>query len=110
VIYAVDAADALAVTREMEMFRDARGAAFDFLKEIGRPMDDCGRETPLSLFLRTRIIDQRWIVAHLNELDAGLKNLTVPSRALAAAAQHRALIRKPNGRSCLRQARRNHAR
>jgi cytosine/adenosine deaminase-related metal-dependent hydrolase len=56
---------------EMEMFRDARGAAFDFLKEIGRPMDDCGRETPLSLFLRTRTIDQRWIVAHLNELDAG---------------------------------------
>jgi cytosine/adenosine deaminase-related metal-dependent hydrolase len=56
---------------EMEMFRDASGAAFDFLKEIGRPMDDCGRETPLSLFLRTRTIDQRWIVAHLNELDAG---------------------------------------
>jgi len=56
---------------EMQMFRDARGAAFDFLKEIGRPMEDCGRETPLSLFLRTRTIDQRWIVAHLNELDAG---------------------------------------
>jgi cytosine/adenosine deaminase-related metal-dependent hydrolase len=56
---------------EMEMFRDASGAAFDFLKEIGRPMNDCGRETPLSLFLRTRTIDQRWIVAHLNELDAG---------------------------------------
>ena len=56
---------------EMEMFRDAKGAAFDFLKEIGRPMEDCGRETPLSLFLRTRTIDQRWIVAHLNELDAG---------------------------------------
>jgi cytosine/adenosine deaminase-related metal-dependent hydrolase len=56
---------------EMEMFRDASGAAFDFLKEIGRPTNDCGRETPLSLFLRTRTIDQRWIVAHLNELDAG---------------------------------------
>jgi cytosine/adenosine deaminase-related metal-dependent hydrolase len=56
---------------EMEMFRDARGAAFDFLTGIGRPMDDCGRETPLSLFLRTRTIDQRWIIAHLNEIDAG---------------------------------------
>lgn len=56
---------------EMEMFRDARGAAFDFLTEIGRPMEDCGRETPLSLFLRTRTIDQRWIIAHLNEIDAG---------------------------------------
>jgi cytosine/adenosine deaminase-related metal-dependent hydrolase len=56
---------------EMEMFRDAKGAAFDFLKEIGRPMEDCDRETPLSLFLRTRTIGQHWIVAHLNELDAG---------------------------------------
>ena len=34
-------------------------------------MDDCGRETPLSRFLRTRTIGDRWIVAHLNELDAG---------------------------------------
>ena len=56
---------------EMEMFRHARGAAFDFFKGIGRGMDDCGRETPLSLFLRTRTIDQRWIIAHLNEIDAG---------------------------------------
>jgi cytosine/adenosine deaminase-related metal-dependent hydrolase len=56
---------------EMEMFRDAKGAAFDFLKSIRRPMEDCGRETPLSLFIRTRTIDQHWIVAHLNELDAG---------------------------------------
>ncbi|HEX4639973.1 MAG TPA: amidohydrolase family protein, partial [Chthoniobacterales bacterium] len=54
---------------EMEMFRDARGTAFDFLKNIGRPMDDCGHETPVSRFLRTRTIDHRWIIAHLNELD-----------------------------------------
>ncbi len=56
---------------EMEMFRGAGGAAFDFLQDLGRPMEDCGRETPLSLFLRTQTIGQRWIVAHLNELDAG---------------------------------------
>jgi cytosine/adenosine deaminase-related metal-dependent hydrolase len=56
---------------EMEMFRDAKGAAFDFLKSMGRPMEDCGRETPLSLFIRTRTLDERWIVAHLNELEAG---------------------------------------
>jgi len=56
---------------EMEMFRDASGAAFEFLESIGRPMEDCGRETPLSLFVRTRAIDERWIIAHLNELDAG---------------------------------------
>jgi cytosine/adenosine deaminase-related metal-dependent hydrolase len=56
---------------EMEMFRDATGAAFEFLESIGRPMDDCGGATPLSLFLRTRAIDPRWIIAHLNELAAG---------------------------------------
>lgn len=56
---------------EMEMFREATGAAFEFLASIGRPMEDCGRETPLSLFIRTRTIDGRWIIAHLNELDAG---------------------------------------
>ena len=56
---------------EMEMFCDAKGAAFDFLRNIGRPMEDCGGETPLALFLRTRNLDCRWIVAHLNELDPG---------------------------------------
>lgn len=55
---------------EIQMFRDGTGPAFDFLKSLGRPMDDCGTETPLSLFLRTRSANQRWIVAHLNELDA----------------------------------------
>jgi cytosine/adenosine deaminase-related metal-dependent hydrolase len=56
---------------EMLMFRDETGPTFDFLKSIGRPMDDCGRETPVSRFLRMRTIDDRWIIAHLNELDAG---------------------------------------
>jgi cytosine/adenosine deaminase-related metal-dependent hydrolase len=56
---------------EMEMFRDGNGPAFDFLESIGRPMEDCGHETPVSLFTRTRTNDPRWIVAHLNELEAG---------------------------------------
>jgi aminodeoxyfutalosine deaminase len=55
---------------EMQMFRDATGPAYDFLKGIGRPMEDCGRETPFSLFRRTRSLDERWIIAHVNELDA----------------------------------------
>jgi cytosine/adenosine deaminase-related metal-dependent hydrolase len=63
---------------EMEMFRDASGLLYEFIKSIGRPMNDCGNETPLELFLsapsstslRTssgRPLPQ-WIVAHLNEL------------------------------------------
>jgi len=56
---------------EMEMFRDGAGAAFDFLKSIGRSMKDCGGEIPVSHFLRTRTIDHRWLIAHLNEIEAG---------------------------------------
>jgi len=68
---------------EMEMFHDASGPLYEFLKSIGRPMNDCGSKTPLGLFLdligrggspnRPRAIEVNrpylpWIVAHLNEL------------------------------------------
>ena len=55
---------------EMEMFRDASGPLYEFLKSIGRPMNDCGSKTPLELFvgaLGERALPQ-WIVAHLNEV------------------------------------------
>jgi aminodeoxyfutalosine deaminase len=63
---------------EMEMFHDASGPLYEFMKNIGRPMGDCGHETPLGLFvgaptsasLRTgsaRALSH-WIIAHLNEL------------------------------------------
>ena len=55
---------------EMEMFHDASGPLYEFLNGIGRPMDDCGNETPLELFVgapRGRALPQ-WIIAHLNEL------------------------------------------
>ena len=71
---------------EMEMFRDASGRLYEFIKSIGRPMDDCGNKTPLEDFLnligsggspnRPRAIEVNlpylsWIVAHLNELSDG---------------------------------------
>jgi len=34
------------------MFRDASGPLYEFLKEIGRDMSDCGQETPLAHFMR----------------------------------------------------------
>jgi cytosine/adenosine deaminase-related metal-dependent hydrolase len=55
---------------EMEMFRDASGPLYEFIKSIGRPMNDCGNETPLGLFigaLGDRALPE-WIVVHLNEL------------------------------------------
>jgi cytosine/adenosine deaminase-related metal-dependent hydrolase len=51
------------------MFRDASGATFDFLKTIGRSMEDCDGETPVARFLRRRNVNDRWIIAHLNELE-----------------------------------------
>lgn len=56
---------------EMEMFRDASGPLYDFLGSIGRPMDDCGAHTPLSSLLQSQVLDERWILAHLNELTEG---------------------------------------
>jgi cytosine/adenosine deaminase-related metal-dependent hydrolase len=65
---------------EMEMFRDACGPLYEFLKSIERPMDDCGNETALKVFVgatgharsATALQPGRralpWIVAHLNEL------------------------------------------
>jgi cytosine/adenosine deaminase-related metal-dependent hydrolase len=67
---------------EMSMFCDASGPLYEFMKEIGRPMEDCGHETPLARFLETvrdsstvarndkkgARNDKEWIVAHLNEL------------------------------------------
>ena len=55
---------------EMEMFRDASGPLYEFMKSIGRSMDDCGDKTPLGLFVGApdgRALSH-WIVAHLNEL------------------------------------------
>ena len=62
---------------EMEMFRDASGSLYEFMKSIGRPMDDRGNETPLGLFVgapgprtagKLGRAEPHWIVVHLNEL------------------------------------------
>ncbi len=53
---------------ETEMFRDAAGSLFDFMKEFGRPIDDCGHKTPLEFLSEQVELDERWIVAHANEL------------------------------------------
>jgi cytosine/adenosine deaminase-related metal-dependent hydrolase len=68
---------------EMEMFRHGSGPLYEFMKSIGRPMDDCGQETPLEKFvglLGDASLPAQWIVAHLNELTESdfelLKELT----------------------------------
>jgi aminodeoxyfutalosine deaminase len=63
---------------EMEMFRDASGPLYEFMKSIGRDMGDCGHQTALERFLKVRDSttakdfgtrnDNDWLIAHLNEL------------------------------------------
>ena len=69
---------------EMSMFGGASGPLYEFMKEIGRDMDDCGSTTPLSVFLKllgalsARALpnnDRTWIVAHLNGLTEADLNL-----------------------------------
>jgi cytosine/adenosine deaminase-related metal-dependent hydrolase len=56
---------------EMAMFHDGLGPLYEFLKEIGRDMSDCGRQTPLARFLSFTDPAQPWLIAHLNELTEG---------------------------------------
>ncbi|MEO8352477.1 MAG: amidohydrolase family protein [Chthoniobacteraceae bacterium] len=53
---------------EFEMFRYARGALFDFMTGIGRPMTDCGRLTPFQTLWEEGLINHRWLLVHMNEL------------------------------------------
>ena len=56
------------------MFHDASGPLYEFLKNIGRDMSDCGHETPFAWFAKIAgvragcMLPTEWIVAHLNEL------------------------------------------
>lgn len=89
---------------EMLMFRDAQGQLYQFLKEIGRDMSDCGGTTPLEQFLnvtgrggspdrqksessaqttpsRSRIVNCLYLLTHLNELAETDRDLLARSNA-----------------------------
>jgi aminodeoxyfutalosine deaminase len=60
---------------EMLMFHDKIGPLYEFLKEIGRDMSDCGGHTPVETFCQ-RISDvstsldmtENWMLVHVNEV------------------------------------------
>jgi cytosine/adenosine deaminase-related metal-dependent hydrolase len=54
---------------EMSMFQNAAGPLYEFLKDLGRDMSDCGGNTPLRQFVGS-LGDAflPWILVHLNEL------------------------------------------
>ncbi len=53
---------------ESKMFEEADGPLYTFLKALGRPMDDCGHDTPFGWLWRNGAIRNGWILAHLNDL------------------------------------------
>jgi cytosine/adenosine deaminase-related metal-dependent hydrolase len=56
---------------EFTMFREAQGPLYEFLDRLQRPMTDCGHGlTPFATLWNSGCIDQRWILAHMNELTA----------------------------------------
>jgi aminodeoxyfutalosine deaminase len=54
---------------EFEMFATAKGSLFEFLKKMGRPMEDCGGKSPLRHLITNGLLHSGCIVVHLNELD-----------------------------------------
>ena len=62
---------------ETSMFRDASGPLYEFLKEIGGDMADCGNATPVECFfdrttsLRAIEGNRRYLLVHLNEISSG---------------------------------------
>jgi cytosine/adenosine deaminase-related metal-dependent hydrolase len=57
-------------SEEMSMFGNGFGPLYEFLKEIGRDMSDCGRNTPVEQFVgrRGEASLPDWLLVHLNEV------------------------------------------
>lgn len=53
---------------ENDMFTHARGPLYEFLAGLGRPMHDCGHDTPFGWLWRNGAIRAPWLLAHLNTL------------------------------------------
>jgi cytosine/adenosine deaminase-related metal-dependent hydrolase len=54
---------------ELLMFREADGPLYEFMRDIGRPMGDCGCETPLEKFVGCLgEVSLPWVIVHFNEL------------------------------------------
>jgi cytosine/adenosine deaminase-related metal-dependent hydrolase len=102
---------------EMSMFREASGPLYEFLKEVGRDMGDCGNETPLQRFVdvigrggspnrsgpdwHSRAIEgnRPYLVVHLNELSQSdfdlLKGLATKLQIIHCPRSHEYFAHSP---------------
>jgi len=55
---------------EMLMFSRGEGTLHDFLRSIGRPMDDCGRMSPVQSLIGRSLLPEGSLLVHMNFLDS----------------------------------------
>ena len=60
---------------EMAMFAEGKGALHEFLRSIGRPMEDCGFRTPVEAVLEGGLLPEGALLVHMNILTDGDKEL-----------------------------------
>jgi cytosine/adenosine deaminase-related metal-dependent hydrolase len=60
---------------EMEMFSSGEGALYDFLRSIGRSMDDCRGTTPVQAVLGGGLVPEGTILVHMNHLSEADRQL-----------------------------------
>lgn len=53
---------------EMEMFTKGEGALYEFLRTIGRPMDDCTGKTPVQMVIGSGCLPKGSLLVHMNLL------------------------------------------
>ena len=56
---------------EQEMFVRGKGRMFDWLREMGRDMSDCGGRSPIALAADCGALNRRMLLAHVNRLEPG---------------------------------------
>jgi len=74
---------------ETEMFVRGEGPLYEFLRSIGRQMDDCRGLTPIRMLLGSPLLPKGSILVHMNHLGAGDREL------LKALAGHYHVVHCP---------------
>jgi len=60
---------------EMSMFAKGEGVLYEFLRSIGRPMEDCKGVTPIQAVLGRELVPEGSILVHMNQLDSNDREL-----------------------------------
>jgi cytosine/adenosine deaminase-related metal-dependent hydrolase len=64
---------------EMAMFSKGEGSLYEFLRSIGRPMQDCGGSTPVQALFREGLLPEGAFLVHMNVLAGADRGLLLQS-------------------------------